>query len=514
MVEPVTTTAVLGVAATVVTVATTAVKVITTVFGWLLTVLKLIFAFIVRWTYYTIMLPIVLVEGLLASPLYDTDVLLQDLKRNTFDKNPPRRLAEADFVGIETLIVTIQTEIQTIVTDLVTFYSPLLMGFPFFFVLGFFVFFMALIGYVITPFVFVWAQLVYSGTILGLNLTAIWLNANFVAWSVIAPFWNTFVRFLFAALQALFRIFCPGGDPFQMDPATACPIFTGLIGFIQTSWPTLLAAAQLAWTQLGIMYSTLGTTICTNDLCPTYLCTKYMNTSTCYWGSEFAIHFSLGLALDAFTIYVWAGLLLLVYAMDIISEFVLNLGFLMRNVPFLAPHIAAIKATLVVNQLETMYVPETMIIARTLLVLSKSILHYVLVAISSLVIALMAFLDSLLCHVLIEPYQCLGAKICYLLVYDFSIPFGFSIGGIFYGFTINVPLRTLICTNTLHIVPGQCANSGCDACAYRPLGIPISPHPLFSQSFAVHGLENYIYVPCTFNGCCRTSHSLIQNVIQ
>lgn len=454
------------------------VSTVLTVIGWgiavIVFVVKIIVFLLQKLVWSILMLFLVPFMGIFGFLFYNSSQLIKDLQSDKFEEKEPDRRRIIAATSIVSIIEMVFEEIRMIIVDMIVNITPLIIAFFWLFIPAVIIALIVLVLWQQTFTFFVAVDVIYGTYVVVLN--AIAFGLNFVVAYIEAEHEtiNAFWRFLLELAKALFGIVC-SGTPYNGDPEHDCPLLWAFYSVVVLMWDYWWDLVVQFWNLLGEAWVAIGLAICEGQSCDTVLCQKYLGIPSCTWGIEFALRLFVGLITEFATIFYYAFLIILLAILDIIVASIQYFAWLVRSI--LPPGVGTLLTQLAsafgggATSLETLRVPTRFLDLKAIILLGVNVVKTIERVLVTIIAVILGVVDTLFCYFFRDFGNCIAPKVCYALLQDINIDVGFNLGLVRISFPIYIPLRTMICINTLHLNPVAC-ESTCDACDLS-LGPPI-----------------------------------------
>lgn len=450
---------------------------------FILGLIKAILEFLLQGVLGLIQVALIPFQTLFGWILFRTDRLIDDLDTMVYPDHPPE-ISELEFQSVSNpfgnltkIIQMVISEVQSLIGEIILMYSPLfplilpmiaVLGLVMIFPISAFVYYrvaLAALGF----FEFFWNILLQA-------YATIWNTIIVPQLDSFMPVWNELMLALWDIVQYLWGeligYFCGAGDPLATTLAGRCPNLSIVINYLINSLPGLLVQLQAAFNFFVNIFNGLEDIVCPGASCSQDFCLRATSGASiiCNFTIEGLFTYLLSLFTDFIDIviplisltitfiYELLGILSSVFGvflLDIIEGLSASNLFGLTIPTFITNFISSFIETPPFNT-ETMAVPVELQDLQSVYVFILNTIYYAGTYVLGVVVLLLEALDTLLCNILSDIKQCIGAKTCSLF---FSTTLNITVNT-FFG-PINIPVNLSGVCTTVGFVAEECS---CDAC--------------------------------------------------
>lgn len=492
----------------VVTIAGTTVSLIQSAGIFIYFIVYIIVTIIVKFIYVVVLGFLTPCQGFVGWIFYKTEVVVADLQSDRFDDNPIQRNRINSDISLFGVISLILEEIRLIIQDFILFISPLLSLFPWIVIFGV----LLVLGVLITiPFIPLAFQLVDAT----LKIYVFWINSlafslnQITTWIIIwTKFYNSMLTLVVKLGSLLFKVFCPN-SPLTGDINIDCPTAALIDNFIQITLPIFTSLFNLALNLFYAFFDAIKGVFCPNG-CSISICQTYLNVDVCNFDFQLALTILFSLLLQFITTFLWMGVITTYFILDVCIAFLSIFQFVLSRYfsPSQAAQFAAFVASTGYDNLAGVNAPAALQPLIQFNLFFEHIAKFLFRILAQLLDSGFSMLDLALCNALLQPFQCIGYKICSTFLKGFSL-------NILPKISIWVDLNRDICENTLNIRPANC-KATCDYCPFKPFGLGVIVD-WWKYANRLPPINNanagYMFTPCNLiSGCCNWGSSIMQRL--
>lgn len=513
MADPISITAILGGAVTVVEVVGTVIAIVSSLFSFfefgaiiLYFVATMVIAFIKNTIYYAGMCFIVPFQGFFGFCWLNGRKWVKDLQTTKFDSNPLRRNRNNPSAGVIQLSADAFQEVRLIIQDFITFISPLFVGLSYTIPLGIVIVLIAASLYVWTVPILVTIDSAHRFYYYASDFVALYLTLVYDFAEQYAPVWNGFVTFGEQFFATLLSLACPT-SPWTGSIAVDCPPIYQMYVFLLTGLEWWLNLIELILQSFYVFLVALGQIICPAGVCPAFTCQQILGTSVCYWDLDnptFIVKYLLVTGFEIFTTTVFLVSMILFLGLDIVGIFLYTCGFIFSRI--IPSNLTTAFTNLANSGLSSIQVPASLQGLKDFGIIIENTVFALFSFIASVFEAGFALLEIVICNVIKEPLNCGAWKICNAFLRPFYVPFG--------EINIYIDLPRVLCTDVLGASPGRCFWK-CDTCAFKPFGVTLYLSWWYDANVYFTGniLSGYSFTPCNIRDrCCNTAYALTATI--